>query len=150
MPNRISSFLFIIEIYFFWQYGSRKLIHFYFCFREVYDAIGVRLGDTLHIPDDYVKTLFNDMKLYPSEKQGNALYCIFIIKILNIYSNVFYLPNNSRVPLDDFKFTSSIVYLFFILHLRWNRYTNKQPTQTNLFTYSKYIYSLFYSDFFRA
>lgn len=45
----------------------------------MYDAICVRLGDTLHIPDDYVETLFNDMKLYPSEKQGKQKL-LFILK----------------------------------------------------------------------
>lgn len=51
-----------------------EIIKLTFCCREVYNAIGVRLGDTLHIPDDYVKTLFNDMKLYPSEKQGEHIF----------------------------------------------------------------------------
>ncbi|XP_072390441.1 uncharacterized protein raw isoform X3 [Diabrotica undecimpunctata] len=37
--------------------------------REVYNAICVRLGDTLHIPEDSVQALFNDMKLFPSKSQ---------------------------------------------------------------------------------
>lgn len=42
-----------------------------FSYREVYNAICVRLGDTLHIPEDSVQALFNDMQLYPSKSQGN-------------------------------------------------------------------------------
>ncbi|CAH1134535.1 unnamed protein product [Ceutorhynchus assimilis] len=37
--------------------------------REVYNAICLRLGDTLHIPEDSVKVLFNDMHLFPSDTQ---------------------------------------------------------------------------------
>ncbi|XP_050294260.1 uncharacterized protein LOC126734610 isoform X2 [Anthonomus grandis grandis] len=37
--------------------------------REVYNAICLRLGDTLHIPEDSVKALFNDMHLFPSDTQ---------------------------------------------------------------------------------
>ncbi|XP_066261946.1 uncharacterized protein raw isoform X2 [Euwallacea similis] len=37
--------------------------------REVYNAICLRLGDTLHIPEASVKALFNDMHLFPSDSQ---------------------------------------------------------------------------------
>lgn len=36
---------------------------------EVYNAICLRLGDTLHIPEASVKELFNDMHLFPSDTQ---------------------------------------------------------------------------------
>lgn len=45
----------------------KELLFFY---REVYNAICPRLGHTLHIPEDSVQSLFNDMKLYPSKDQG--------------------------------------------------------------------------------
>nr|CAH7718390.1 unnamed protein product [Callosobruchus chinensis] len=41
--------------------------------REVYNAICIRLGDTLHIPEDSVQALFNDMKLYPSKSQVSRM-----------------------------------------------------------------------------
>ncbi|CAH1101811.1 unnamed protein product [Psylliodes chrysocephalus] len=41
--------------------------------REVYNAICVRLGDTLHIPEDSVQALFNDMKLFPSKSQVSKM-----------------------------------------------------------------------------
>ncbi|XP_063909208.1 uncharacterized protein LOC135126914 isoform X2 [Zophobas morio] len=41
--------------------------------REVYNAICPRLGHTLHIPEDSVQALFNDMKLYPSKDQVSEM-----------------------------------------------------------------------------
>ncbi|XP_018572567.1 uncharacterized protein LOC108911959 [Anoplophora glabripennis] len=41
--------------------------------REVYNAICVRLGDTLHIPEDSVQALFNDMHLFPSKSQVSKM-----------------------------------------------------------------------------
>ncbi|XP_056632386.1 uncharacterized protein LOC130442363 isoform X3 [Diorhabda sublineata] len=41
--------------------------------KEVYNAICVRLGDTLHIPEESVQALFNDMKLFPSKSQVSKM-----------------------------------------------------------------------------
>lgn len=62
-----------------------------FCFRsrEVYNAICLRLGDTLHIPEDSVKALFNDMHLFPSDSQGNFFYTSTKLKVLFYISMVF-------------------------------------------------------------
>ncbi|KAK4883600.1 hypothetical protein RN001_006919 [Aquatica leii] len=41
--------------------------------REVYSTICSRLGHTPHIPEDWVQTLFNDMRLYPSKSQVSEM-----------------------------------------------------------------------------
>ncbi|KAJ8932967.1 hypothetical protein NQ314_014298 [Rhamnusium bicolor] len=50
-----------------WPTKSRDTV------KEVYNAICVRLGDTLHIPEDSVQALFNDMHLFPSKSQVSKM-----------------------------------------------------------------------------
>lgn len=50
------------------------LLILWFFYREVYNAICLRLGPTPHIPGDSVQALFNDMQLFPSKKQGIYLH----------------------------------------------------------------------------
>ncbi|XP_064212539.1 uncharacterized protein raw isoform X3 [Tribolium castaneum] len=42
-------------------------------FLEVYNAICLRLGHTLYIPEDSVQSVFNDMQLYPSKDQVSEM-----------------------------------------------------------------------------
>ncbi|KAJ8917164.1 hypothetical protein NQ315_012656 [Exocentrus adspersus] len=62
-----------------WPVKSRETVKYVFTIiveREVYNAICVRLGDTLHIPEDSVQALFNDMRLFPSKSQvAKMLQC---------------------------------------------------------------------------
>lgn len=41
--------------------------------REVFNAICVRLGHTVHIPEHSLETVFNEMQLYPSKAQVSAM-----------------------------------------------------------------------------
>ncbi|XP_030764412.1 uncharacterized protein LOC115888732 isoform X3 [Sitophilus oryzae] len=53
---------------------SNKLLQF---MQEVYKAISLRLGDIQNIPKDHVKTLFNDMQLFPSDNEVTTmLQCV--------------------------------------------------------------------------